>query len=414
VNQKLPENFEVRTDERTRAWIAVDLDRLVLDHSTTLATAYPARELTLTSGRIDVQSNAAWLLHAPDTTASLPAGGRFEATAGDRLTALEMIKGTARVDGINLYETVSPGEQAVIDHGRFSISAGNAATEAAWSEQATAKADEGLAGIGALRAYKPGESRDRDWNLALAKHDVKVRISGPIARTEITEVFRNDSGTQLEGVYQFPLPSDAQIDGLALDVDNKFVDGAFVDKDRANKIWKGVIDRARPIQIARPEEIVWVPGPWRDPALLDWKRGGKFELKIFPIPAHGQRTIKIAYTQVVSARGARREYVYPLAHSSDGSTVADAMSLDVEIRGAQPNLVHASNYALVSDPARTDRNAMTFSQTGFVPRGDLVIEYQPDTTANVRAWTFQGGAAVAPDQKLAATHDVGIDPKVIA
>ena len=28
-------------------------------------------------------------------------------------------------------------------------------------------------------------------------------------------------------------------------------DGAFVDKDRAGKIWKGVIDRARPIQIAR-------------------------------------------------------------------------------------------------------------------------------------------------------------------
>ena len=50
---------------------------------------------------------------------------------------------------------------------------------------------------------------------------------------------------------------------------------------------EALLDRARPIQQARPEEIVWVPGPWRDPAMLDWKRGGRFELKIFPIPAKG-------------------------------------------------------------------------------------------------------------------------------
>ncbi|HTR50244.1 MAG TPA: VWA domain-containing protein, partial [Kofleriaceae bacterium] len=33
--------------------------------------------------------------------------------------------------------------------------------------------------------------------------------------------------------------------------------------------------------------------------------------------------------------------------------------------------------------------------------------------AEVRAWTFTGGAAVAPDDKLAAKKNVGIDPKVI-
>ena len=144
----------------------------------------------------------------------------------------------------------------------------------------------------------------RDWNLALAKHDVKVRIVGPIARTEITETFRNDSAVELEGVYQFPLPSDAQIDGLALDVKDGFVEGAFVDKERGAKIWKGVIDKATPHhqQIAS-NEIIWVDGSWRDPALLDWKRGGRFELRVFPIPAKGQRTIKLAYTQVVTPRG---------------------------------------------------------------------------------------------------------------
>jgi len=413
---------EVRTDERTRT--ALDLadgTHVVLDHLTTLAfAADEPRHFTLSAGRIvaDVAHVAARPASVTTPAGEIDVvGTRFEATAAADITAVQVVRGEVVLrDHGSGHESVRAGEEGLIDHGALSVSPTmGLANEVAWSELATpAKTDDGLAGIGALRAYKPGETRDRDWNLALAKHDVKVRISGPIARTEITEVFRNDSAQQLEGVYQFPLPADAQIDGLSLDVDHGFVDGAFVDKDRANKIWKGVIDRARPIQQARPEEIVWVPGPWRDPALLDWKRGGRFELRIFPIPAKGSRTIKLSYTQVVTPRGPWRQYVYPLAHSSDGSTVADTMSVDVEVRGAAQGQVRAANYALVADSARANVNAMTFTQGGFVPRGDLVIDYKPDTNAELRAWTFQGGAAVAPDAKLAEKKNVGIDPKVIA
>ncbi|HLL25474.1 MAG TPA: VIT and VWA domain-containing protein, partial [Kofleriaceae bacterium] len=279
-----------------------------------------------------------------------------------------------------------------------------------------AQDDAATSGLGALRAYKPGEQRDRDWNLALASHDVEVRISGPVARTVITETFRNDSAETLEGVYQFPLPPDAQIDSLELDVEGGFMQGAFVDKERAQKIWKGVIDKATPTIARRPsEDIIWVQGPWRDPALLDWKRGGRFELRIFPIPPKGARTIKIAYTQVVKPRGAWRQYVYPLPHSADGSTVADKFSIDVEVRGAAAGRTRARGYPLAADPARAHAEAMTMSQTSFVPRGDLVIDYRPaDADAEVRAWTFSGGAAVPPDEQLAAKQGVGNAPDVVA
>src|SRR6185295_6763231 len=242
-------------------------------------------------------------------------------------------------------------------------------------------------GLGALRAYKPGD-RDHDVGLALARHDVRIRVVGPIARTEVTETFRNDSPATLEGVYQFPLPPDAQIDGLALDVDGGFVDGAFVDKQRGQKIWRGVIDRATPHPPPRPsEDIIWVEGRWRDPALLDWKRGGRFELRVFPIPAHGARTIKLTYTQVVTPRGPWRQYSYPLPHSRDGSTVADEFTVDVELRGAEQGAVRAAGYDLTADPARRSVNGLTLRQSGFVPRGDLVIEYRAEGgDAELRAW----------------------------
>jgi hypothetical protein len=427
--EQLPAGAELRTDERTRA--ALDLadgTRIVLDHHTTLAfDAKEARRMTLAAGRI--AADVATVANRPAAIVTPSGrvdvlGTRLSVTATQTLTAVQVVRGSVALDdGKGQREEIRAGEEAILDSGKLTVSAtASLAKDTAWSELAPPpKADDdATVGVGALRAYKPGEQRDRDWKLALANHEVKVRISGPIARTEITETFRNDSDTTLEGVFQFPLPPDAQIDSLELDMPDHpggFITGAFVDKERAAKIWRGVIDKATPKKISRDpllqQEIVWVPGPWRDPALLDWKRGGRFELRIFPIPANGARTIKIAYTQVVTPRGPNRQYVYPLPHSADGSTVADKMKIDLEVRGAQQGSVRAAGYTLAADPARAEVNAMTLEQGAFVPRGDLVVDYRADSTAELRAWTFAGGAAVGPDAKLAAKKHVGIDPKVV-
>ncbi len=431
-DEMIPAGAELRTDERTRTSLEMaDGTRVVLDHRTQLSFAKnEPRQMKLTAGRIATEvahvDNRPASIKTPTATVEV-IGTRFSVTANDTLTAVSVVRGEVVLDdGKGQRESVRAGEEGVLENGKVSVSAApSLAKENSWSELTPPPAaqksdDDALVGLGALRAYKPGEKRDRDWKLALASHDVKVRISGPVARTEVTETFRNDSDTQLEGVYQFPLPPDAQIDSLQLDMPDEpggFITGAFVDKERAAKIWRGVIDKAAPKRINREpliqHEVVWVPGPWKDPALLDWKRGGRFELRIFPIPAKGARTIKLSYTQVVTPRGGTRQYTYPLPHSTDGSTVADKMKIDVEVRGAAAGSVRAAGYQLTADAARGDVNAMTLEQGGFVPRGDLVVDYKPDSAAELRAWTFAGGAAVGPDDKLASKKNVGIDPKVI-
>ncbi|MBV8759770.1 MAG: FecR domain-containing protein, partial [Deltaproteobacteria bacterium] len=424
AHEAVPAGARIKTDERTRTSIDLaDGTHLVLDHQTVVAfDAKEPRRVKLESGRIvadfaHVDGRPAQVATSQGTIDVV--GTRFSVTAADDLTAVQVVRGKVVLTAAGgAHDEVHAGEEGLITSGKLSVSAApSLVKDVAWSElsqNTTAKDDDATSGLGSLRAYKPGESRDRDWKLALAKHDVKVRIVGPIAHTEITETFRNDSDATLEGRYQFPLPADAQIDGLALDSKDGFEEGAFVDKVRAQKIWNGVIDRAKPLIQHQTQEIVWVPGPWRDPALLDWQRGGRFELKVYPIPAHGARTIKIAYTQVVTPRGAWRQYVYPLPHSADGSTVADQMTVDVEVRGAAQGTVRAAGYSLQPDAARRDLNAMTLAQGGFVPRGDLIVDYKAqDGDAEVRAWTFAGGAAVAPDDKLAEKKGVGIDPKVI-
>lgn len=424
-NENVPAGATIKTDERTRVSVKMrDGTVLVLDHATVIAfDPKQPRAMTMAAGRMSAD-----VAHVEGVAASIATpsglvgilGTKLVVTTTDALTSVQVVRGTvALTTTTGTREEVHAGEEGVIDRGALTVgSAPSLSKELTWSElepPPAAKTDDTTAGLGALRAYKPGEKRDRDWNLALAKHAVKVRIVGPIARTEITETFRNDSAETLEGVYKFPLPADAQIDGLSLDVDGGYVEGAFVDKLRAQKIWQGVIDKAAPVQIARaPEEIIWVPGRWKDPALLDWKRGGRFELKVYPIPAKGSRTVKLTYTQVVTPHGPFRQYTYPLAHSTDGSTVADTFDMDVEIRGATPGLVRTQGYTLTADAARTDVTALKMSQGGFVPRGDIVIDYRAtDGDAELRAWTYTGGAAVGPDEKLAATKNVGIDPKVV-
>ncbi|HVV88115.1 MAG TPA: VIT domain-containing protein, partial [Kofleriaceae bacterium] len=419
----------VRTDDRTRLWLALDDgSSLVLDHATELVlTPGPARRFDLVAGRV-----AADIANRGDTASvTTPrarldvVGTRFIVTAAPELTAVQVSQGS-----VALTATAAGGAAVDVRAGEEGAVAGGApeiapvpdlARESAWAEvpetpAAGAAADPTAGGgVGALRAYRPGESRDRDWNLTLARHDVQIRIAGPIARTEVTETFRNDSDQVLEGVYQFPLPDDARIDSLALDAHGGFEQGAFVDRDRANRIWQGVLERATPNHPHPPLEIIWVPGPWRDPALLEWQRGGRFELRVFPIPAHGARTIKLAYTQVVTPHGGWRQYTYPLAHSGDGSTVAERFTVDVEVRGAQPGAVRAVGYDLA---ARTDTGAgvvgFTLDRPAFVPRGDLTIDFRPvDADAELRAWTYAGNAAAAPDARLLGKKGVGLDPRVI-
>src|SRR5690606_33259295 len=129
--------------------------------------------------------------------------------------------------------------------------------------------------------------------------------------------FSNTTDEVLEGIFRFPLPPDAQIERLALEVDGELIEGAFVDREQASKIWRGAIVNSTKQRAPIKEEIIWVPGPWKDPALLEWQRGGRFELRIFPIPKRGSRRIVLAYTQNIKPHGSVRRYTYPLARSEE-------------------------------------------------------------------------------------------------
>lgn len=261
---------------------------------------------------------------------------------------------------------------------------------------------EAMGGIGQLLARRPGKSEDKERAVRLSRHAVLARVAGNVARTEIDETFTNDTDDELEGIYRFPLPHGAQIERLALEVDGKLVEGSFVDRARASAIWRGALHAAAPKAPKPREEIVWVPGPWHDPALLEWTRGGRFELRVFPIPKRGSRRIVVAYTEIVAPSSGVRRYVYPLPRGAGAPTI-DEVSFDAQVVGHDAaSGVRAAGYRF-DQRTEASTEKLSMHARSFVPAGDWTIDYA--LSDRDRDWTAWGYRAPSDERGSASGDD---------
>ncbi|MEO0326317.1 MAG: FecR domain-containing protein, partial [Myxococcota bacterium] len=421
---ELTPGMTLATDERTRAVFALaDGSRFSLNRSTEVAFTRETRAVNLTRGELlaDVAHDAALpnaQLHTPHGTVEV-LGTKFVLTASDTQTSVRVTRGVVRLqDDAGETLEVRAGEEGLAGAGGLRVvPATDLAGSIRWASLPAEEDapellldDAPVPGLGELRAHVPGERQEQDRALRLAEHRVRVRIAGNVARTEIEETFESDDDAVLEGVYRFPLPPDARIASLALEVDGAWEEGAFLSKETAKRIWRGVIRNATPeTQRRNQEEWIWVPGPWRDPALLEWQRGGRFELRIFPIPARGARRVRIAYEQtlprVETAGGSSRRYVYPLAHAQDGSAEVGRFDLDVRVAGAGAT-VTSQGYALERQTSG-DATQLRFRRERFRPAGDLVLAVErPGSDAPLRSWAYRGPAVAPPPASSRESEEV--------
>lgn len=411
-NDTLAAGMLVKTDGLTRARIALnDGTEVSLDRSSSFSlVAGESRESRLLQGDaiFDVRRGleTPFIVQLPLGQIEV-LGTKFAVHVEDDAARVDVSRGEVRVaDERGRDVRVKAGQTGRLARSRAPLveSLWNVGESFSWNEHAFAperEQNEPVRGLGELRAKKPGTSTELNGAVTLARHDVRVKLHEAIARTEVEEVFSNNTDETLEGIFRFPLPPDAQIERLALEVDGHWEEGAFVDRDRASAIWRGAIVHATKKPATPRDEIVWVPGPWRDPALLEWQAGGRFELRIFPIPKRGERRVLLTYTQRLEPRGNRVGYTYPLAHDQAGSTRVGNFSVTVDT-SEQLGTLHSRGYTLqASNAGYAGPGSSTpdvgsrrygFSQRDFIPNGDLVLEAElPEAEREVRAWAYQSG-----------------------
>jgi tetratricopeptide (TPR) repeat protein len=422
LNANVAAPSRIQTDDRTRASVGFGENvGLVLDRNTqVLVPEANRRQIKMLRGNAVVDNRG-----APDSSLEVQVPGgtlnvgaaKVAITTDSMGTVVDVAHGVLKVVDDKKHESkVHAGEQLRIKEGQIQASGSNAnlGEDLAWSDEDLSKSDgldEPSRGLGELKAKKPGANDELRGAVSLASHKVQVRVVANLVRTEIDETFVNSSNDVLEGIYRFPLPADAKIERLALDVDGKMEEGAFVDRDRAAAIWRGAIVNATPVnQRVLKDDIVWVPGPWRDPALLEWQRGGRFELRIYPIPKRGSRRVVMTYTQVSNPSGDARRYTYPLAYDPSGTTKIGQFDLDVQVRGHDAAYgVRSIGYTLrqATDGGVT---RLSLSENNFTPHGDIILEYAlPNRDAELKAWAY----TVRGDRAPATTH-VPSEPQKIA
>lgn len=212
-------------------------------------------------------------------------------------------------------------------------------------------------GLGTVTGRVPGHPATVG-GIRLVSHRVRAVVQGGFARTEIEEVFANDTSRVLEGRFVFPLPPGATVTRLGLWVGDTLVEGEIVERGRASRIFRGIVeDTVRP----------------RDPALLEWVRGGEVSMTIFPIPARGSRKVILAYDEVLEPRDGRARYVHALSLGAERAATIDDFSVSVRVVGARGEAITTPGWSahVGGDGARTD---VEFAATRFAPERDFVVE----------------------------------------
>ncbi len=157
--------------------------------------------------------------------------------------------------------------------------------------------------------------------LEIQAQDVNVTINNGVAVTEITQTFLNMENRQVEALYTFPVPKGASVANFSMWINGKEVIGEVLEKERAREIYNSY-KRVR-----------------RDPGLLEQVDYKTFEMRIFPIAAHAEQTVQIAYYQELDYDHDWGSYLYPLASSTRqdlSEQTSGRFALQFNVRSAVP------------------------------------------------------------------------------
>ena len=181
--------------------------------------------------------------------------------------------------------------------------------------------------------------------LAIEAVHVRATVQGGVARTEVEQLWRNPTDRAQEGAYLFPLPEGATVSEFALYDGDRKLAGRLLDAGQAADTYEGIVRRER------------------DPALLRYVGRGAYEVKLYPVPAHGTRRITLRYAQPLPpAGGDARQYVY----SFGGATLGGDRAAAPRETTVQVTLADDAPLANIYSPTHDVRIRRTGDRTAVV------------------------------------------------
>lgn len=209
--------------------------------------------------------------------------------------------------------------------------------------------------------------------LSLKYHRVTVEIDDQVARTKIDQVFLNDFHRDLEGTYIFPLPKGANITDFAMYINGERISAELLEREKARQIYHDIVNRMK------------------DPALLEYFDRDLFKVRVYPIPAHGEKRIQLEYAEVLKADAGLVRYHYPLDTERFSARPLQEVSLAATIRSQAPiKSVYSPSHEVVIGRASDQIATVSFEETQTLPDKDFILYYTvSEKTVGLNLMTYK-------------------------
>lgn len=194
--------------------------------------------------------------------------------------------------------------------------------------------------------------------LTVKFHRVEVEILNQVAKTSIDQVFINNHNRDIEGVFIFPLPEKAAISEFAMYIGEKKIEGEVLDSEEARRIYQEIVRKLK------------------DPALLEYVGRNMFRARVYPIPARGEKRVKISYTEILKAEGNLVQYIYPLNTERFSLHPIEEVTVSAKILSQIPiTNIYSPSHKVSIRKEKEDKARVSFEGRNIKPDKDFLLYY---------------------------------------
>ncbi|GAB3351314.1 VIT domain-containing protein [Lysobacter tyrosinilyticus] len=223
----------------------------------------------------------------------------------------------------------------------------------------------------------------------LQSAQVSVETSGSLARTTLLLTLYNPNERNLEGALQFPLQPGQQVAAFALDVNGVMRDAVPVPKNKGQQIFESVERRNV------------------DPALLEQTAGNHFRLRVYPLPPHGTRQVRLVLQEAMRREGDAWRLDVPV----DILAGAESFALDVQAKGVRTTPRVSGSFDELSFKRRRGVYQAQVQRRSFRVGTALALHFPVSQTAQAYTASFEGERYVMAEIPVpSVTHTARIIP----
>lgn len=189
-------------------------------------------------------------------------------------------------------------------------------------------------------------------------HHVDVAINDQLCTTKVDQIFHNDTNTEREGMYIFPMPEGSAITKFSMYAGEQEIAGKILDRNEARDIYESIVRQRK------------------DPAILEYIDRNTFRARVFPIPANGDKRIKLSYAEVAKKSGGLYQYVYPLSTERFSAKPLEDCRVTITIKCKKPILnVYSPTHKIDIDRPSPNEAIVTWEAKDTRPDTDMVLYY---------------------------------------